>query len=71
MLSGRQNEVEVTTEVQRRRRWTSEQKLEWVKKTMESGISVSLVAREAGIINSHPHYLNLMENRYVFHGTST
>lgn len=46
MPSGRQNEVEVITGVQRRRRWTPEQKLEWVRKTMEPGMSVSLVARE-------------------------
>jgi transposase len=52
MPSGRQSEVEVITGVQRRRRWTPEQKLEWVKKTMEPGMSVSLVAREAGITAS-------------------
>ena len=42
MPSGKQNEVEVIIGVQRRKRWTPEQKLEWVKKTMEPGISVSL-----------------------------
>ena len=52
MPSGRQNEVEVITGVQRRRRWTPEQKLEWVKRSMEPGMSVSLVAREAGITAS-------------------
>lgn len=52
MPLGRQNEVEVITGVQRRRRWTPEQKLEWVRKTMEPGMSVSLVAREAGITAS-------------------
>jgi transposase len=52
MPSGRKNEVEVITEVQRRRSWTPEQKLEWVRRTMEPGMSVSLVAREAGITAS-------------------
>jgi hypothetical protein len=37
--------VEVVTSVQRRRRWTPEQKLEIVKQTNEPGSSVSLVAR--------------------------
>lgn len=52
MPSGRSREVEVITGVQRRRRWTPEQKLEWVRRTMEPGMSVSLVAREAGITAS-------------------
>jgi transposase len=45
MSSIRPNRVEVVTSVQRRRRWTLEQKLELVKQTNESGSSVSLVAR--------------------------
>jgi transposase len=49
MSSGRKQEVEVITGVERRRRWTPEQKLEWVRRTLEPGMSVSLVAREAGI----------------------
>jgi transposase len=52
MPSGRNQEVEVITGVQRRRRWTPEQKLPWVRRTMEPGMSVSLVAREAGITAS-------------------
>ncbi len=52
MPLGRKSEVEVITGVQRRRRWTPEEKLEWVKKTMEPGMSVSLVARQAGITAS-------------------
>lgn len=52
MPSGRNREVEVITGVQRRRRWAPEQKLEWVRRTMEPGMSVSLVAREAGITAS-------------------
>jgi transposase len=41
--------VEVGTSVQRRRRWTPEQKLEIVKQTNEPGSSVSMVARQFGI----------------------
>jgi transposase len=44
MPSGRKQEVEVITGVQRRRRWTPEQKLEGVRRTTEPGMSVSLVA---------------------------
>ncbi len=43
------NRVEVVTSVQRRRRWTPEQKLEIVKQTNEPGSSVSLVARQHGL----------------------
>ncbi len=49
MSSIRPNRVEVVTSVQRRRRWTPEQKLEIVKQTNESGSSVSLVARQHGL----------------------
>ena len=52
MPSGRDQQVEVITGVQRRRRWTPEQKLEWVKRSMEPGMSVSLGAREAGVTAS-------------------
>ena len=41
--------MEVVTSVQRRRRWTPEQKLEIVKQTNEPGGSVSLVARQHGL----------------------
>ena len=41
--------VEVVTSVQRRRRWTPEQKLEIVKQSIEPGSSVSMVARQFGI----------------------
>ena len=43
------NRIEVITEVQRRRRWTPEQKLELVKQTFEPGMTVSMVARQVGI----------------------
>jgi transposase len=41
MSSIRLNQVEVVASVQRRRRWTPEQKLEIVKQTNEQGSSVS------------------------------
>jgi transposase len=49
MSSIRPNRVEVDTSVQRRRRWTPEQKLEIVKQTNEPESSVSLVARQHGL----------------------
>ena len=36
------NRIEVITGVQRRRRWTPEQKLELVKQTFEAGMTVSI-----------------------------
>ena len=52
MSSGSHSKIEIITGVQRRRRWTPEQKLAWVQRTTEPGMSVSLVAREAGISTS-------------------
>ncbi len=49
MSSIRPTRVEAVTSVQRRRRWTPEQKLEIVKQTNEPGSSVSLVARQHGL----------------------
>jgi transposase len=49
MSSATPSRVEVVTSVQRRRRWTPEQKLEIVKQTHEPGSSVSMVARQFGI----------------------
>jgi transposase len=43
------NRIEVITEIQRRRRWTPEQNLELVKQTFEPGMTVSMVARQAGL----------------------
>jgi transposase len=43
------NRIEVITGVQRRRRWTTEQKLKLVKQTFEAGMTVSVVARQVGI----------------------
>jgi transposase len=52
MYSGSHSKIEIITGVQRRRRWSREQKLAWVQRTTEPGMSVSLVAREAGISTS-------------------
>lgn len=41
--------IAVITGVQRRGRWTPEQKLELVKQTFEPGMMVSMVARQAGL----------------------
>ena len=49
MSSIRPNRVEVVTSVQRRRRWTPEQKLDIVKQTHEPVSSVYLVARQHGL----------------------
>ena len=49
MCSATPTRVEVVTSVQRRRRWTPEQKLEIVKQTNEPGSSVSMVSRQFGI----------------------
>ena len=52
MTNGRR--VEVITSVERRRRWSLEEKQQLVAATPERGGSVSAVAREAGI---HPGQL--------------
>jgi transposase len=39
------NRIEVITEVQRRRRWAPEQKIDLVKQTFEPGMTVSMVLR--------------------------
>jgi transposase len=41
--------VEVITSVQRRRRWSAAEKVRLVEECLESGMSVSFVARRAGI----------------------
>ncbi len=46
--------IEVITGVQRRRRWTPEKKLELVMQTFEPGMTVSMVARQAGIAATQP-----------------
>ena len=44
--------VEVITSVQRRRRWSVTEKIRLVEETMQPGMSVSLVARRAGVAPS-------------------
>jgi transposase len=44
--------VEVITSVQRRRRWTTAEKVRLVEETMQPGMSVSFVARRAGLAPS-------------------
>ena len=44
--------VEVITSVQRRRRWSTAEKVRLVQETMQLGMSVSFVARRAGIAPS-------------------
>src|SRR5437879_11529487 len=51
MTNGR---VEVITSVERRRRWSSAEKEQLVAASLESGASVSTIARDAGI---HPSQL--------------
>lgn len=41
--------VEVITSVQRRRRWTTAEKVRLIEEAMQPGSSVSLVARRAGV----------------------
>ena len=43
------NRIEVITEVQRRRRWDPEQKIDLVKQTFEPGMTVSMVLRQADL----------------------
>ena len=52
MSSKENTPIEVITTVQRRRRWTTEEKIKMVRKSMEAGMSVSLVSREVGISSS-------------------
>ncbi len=52
MSWGSHSKIETITGVQPRRRWTPERKLAWVMRTTERGMSVSVVAREAGISTS-------------------
>jgi transposase len=44
--------VEVITSVQRRRRWTTAEKVRLVEKVMQPGLSVSYVARRHGVAPS-------------------
>ena len=48
-MTGTYDRVEVITSVQRRRRWTPEEKIRIVEETYLPGNSVSLVARQHGL----------------------
>ena len=44
--------LEVMTSVQRRRRWTVEEKDSWVRRFMEPGMTISIAAWQAGVAPS-------------------
>jgi transposase len=48
-MTGKIERIEVITSVQRRRRWSAEEKARIVQETYVPGMSVSLVARQHGI----------------------
>src|SRR5213080_2868237 len=48
-MTGKIDRVEVITSVQRRRRWSAEEKTAIVQETYAPGMSVSLVARRHGV----------------------
>ena len=48
-MTGNIDRIEVITSVQRRRRWSAEEKARIVQETYVPGMSVSLVARQHGI----------------------
>ena len=51
-MTGNIDRVEVITSVQRRRRWSAEEKARIVQETYAPGMSVSLVARQHGVAPS-------------------
>ena len=48
-MTGKIDRVEVVTSVQRRRRWSAEEKARMVQETYAPGMSVSVIARQHGI----------------------
>ena len=48
-MTGNRDRIEVITSVQRRRRWTAEEKMAIVQETYAPGMSVSMVARRHGV----------------------
>ena len=44
--------LEVITSVKRRRRWAVEEKISWVRPSMEPGMTISIAARTAGVAPS-------------------
>lgn len=55
--------VEVITSIQRRRRWSTAEKLRLVQEAMQPGMSVSFVARQAGISPSQHRRLRTCTGR--------
>ncbi len=49
VMTGKIDRVEVITSVQRRRRWSAEEKARMVQETYAPGMSVSVIARQHGI----------------------
>ena len=56
MTISKQNQTHVITSVERRRRWTPNEKMIMVQETYENGKTVSSVARKNGIIPSQLFY---------------
>lgn len=48
-MTGNKDRIEVITSVQRRRRWSAEEKVAIVQETYAPGMSVSMVARRHGV----------------------
>ena len=61
-MTGKIDRVEIITSVQRRRRWSAEEKARIVQETWAPGMSVSLVARQHGIA---PNQLFTWRRLYV------
>ena len=61
-MTGKIDRIEVITSVQRRRRWSAEEKARIVQETYVPGMSVSLVARQHGIA---PNQVFTWRRRYA------
>ena len=63
MTNTKQEVMEVLTGPERRRRWSSEEKLAMVRESLEPGKSVSMVARQHGVNpNQLFHWRKLYQN---------
>jgi transposase-like protein len=63
MTSTKQEVMEVLTGPERRRRWSSDEKLAMVRESLEPGKSVSMVARQHGVNpNQLFHWRKLHQN---------
>ena len=63
MTSTKQEMMEVLTGPERRRRWSSDEKLAMVRESLEPGKSVSMVARQHGVNpNQLFHWRKLYQN---------